>query len=175
MPYETDKLKALLKKRVALVNEIGDMESRGRKLADKVPHLELNCDLDDSSALAEITQLKSLADFLPRRIEQRQLALTDFDGEIIKACHEFISKSAGPLLRDLLARAKAKVKAQIKDSFEDETDLENAISKSKLVAEVERIQSFVTIKHDQQDSVNVYAAVLMKAWQDTEAVAAKLK
>ena len=115
-----------------------------------------------------------MADFLPRRIEQRQQALADFDGEIIKACHKFISKSAGPLIRDLLARAKAKVKAQIKDSFEDETDLEDAISKSKLVAEVERIQSFVKIQHAPQDSVIVYAAVLMKAWQDTEAVSAKL-
>ncbi|MEI9863030.1 MAG: hypothetical protein WDN00_00420 [Limisphaerales bacterium] len=174
MKNQTENLKAALEKRVKLVLEIKDMERRTRNIADQISDLEMTCDLDDPAALGKITQLQVLVGFLPRRIDNREQALDKFDVQLLDDCHEFITKHGGPRLRDLVTRAKAKVTAKLQSNFSDEADLEQAVSKSSLVAEIERIQAGVTIYHHQSDKVITYASVLIQAWKDADAFEAKL-
>ena len=174
MNTESDDIKSALAKRTALVLEIQDLGRRRREIADKVANLELTCDLDDAAALGKITGLCATAEFLPRRIENREQALENFDDELLKTCHDFIMQTLGPRLRNLEARAIAKVKAKLKPNFSDDTDLDAAIAKSSLVKELEDIQAGTQIQHNPAGKVIVYAHVLLKSWKDAAAFESKL-
>ena len=136
--------------------------------------LECSCDLVDEKALAEITRLQVIEALMPRRIANREEALTKLESDLLNAAHGFIREHLGPRCRTLINRAKDKARAEFRSHFTDKAELEQVLEKSALVVELENLSYRAKVREQPPGQLVAYAQQLLRTWSECDALETKL-
>ena len=153
-------LKDSLAAHAKIVEEIQLLRSRQASTASLLASKESACDLVNSKQLADIAELRTVADLLPKRIEQREAALASAEAQVLSTAHDFIQRDLSRRKSAIETRTRARVTNQLRPHFADEIALREAVEKSVAVQEV--VGSLWVTINLSPDDVIAYAQRLLE-------------
>jgi hypothetical protein len=140
----------------------------------ELANISANGDLNDEKVISQIGRLQIFTNLFPARITAREAAIGPAEQDLLSACEQFISSALAPRLRDLKSRAQVKAKAQLEPCFSYNYDLDEAVSKTKIIVELEKFLSIATIRRNPMRGVINYAEELLQTWTDLKPIEAEL-
>lgn len=165
-------LQATLTALIELQSEGPKLEKLGAETTAELTALENSCRLDDEKALTKITRLKILSNLLPRRHAAWEVAFAKAEEAGVQSGGAFVSDVLGKRHFALLAKARAKVKTALEGHFEAGPELDDAVERSAIVAELRA--SSPTIEAKPGDGAVGYARRLLAQFAALDAIEAKL-
>jgi hypothetical protein len=131
--------------------------------------LQKTIDISDVSQVHQMGTLLTIAQVgSPRRVFRHQENMIA-QKALIDISQSFVSKVFVPRLRDLQARATAKVEAKLKLLFPDKEALRSAAQHSTELLALAQIEMQAKIFSYQQDDAIRQAKILLKAWEAADA------
>jgi hypothetical protein len=162
-------LQSALKECEAIQASLLKEEKLLKDSAAELNSLQRTIDISDVGQLQRMTILQTISQVgSPRRAHRHKENETALKA-LVATSQSFVSKVFAPRLRDLNARAVAKVEGKVKQHFPDKEALQAAVQHSTELLALAPILRCAVIRDYGVDGAIRQAELLLEAWSDADA------
>ena len=168
-----DELKTALDKCEAVEASLIKEANLLRDSASEFRALQSTIDIADTAQVQRMTTLLTISTVGTPRRTYRHAENEAAQKALVEACQTFSSKVFGPRLRDLQARALAKVKGKLKPHFPHEESLLAACEHSPELSALAEIAGHQVLQDYTPGGAIRQAHILLEAWSAADKFAAR--
>ena len=147
-PMKASELQNQLTAHLALADKIPALEEANVENEAHLDKLLSDFDLKDRKKLDDLVRLYALSAIHPRLVAIMEQRGEDSERKLLAATNDFVHQTLSPAVRELSAKASAKLRASLKFAYKNQLALDRAIEESDVMQRIGSLSLTATLEQN---------------------------